>query len=248
MQPGKHRRARSRIKYVACLRALVLCLFAVGCNRAAARIPGASLSFPALSTQYAAQRTYPFNVSVAMPIDQRAEHYDDRVAGTSWTGCKTDPFWTSDASSIVRDRLVTALTDSKLFSHVSAAPAAPGDLVLHSDLDAFCSQAVGFLFIRVAGITALNLTIERDGQILFQQKFERVVTDADPQYTGSQVAFIEQAMQVTMADSLRELLRDVLVELDRKAGAWAVANKPLQPTRAAQANGKREPPGSGPRG
>lgn len=65
------------------------------------------------------------------------------------------------------------------------------------------------------------MTVERDGHPLFEQKFERGVTDADPQYTGSQVAFIEQAMQVTMADSLREVLREMLATFDGKAGGWS---------------------------
>ena len=46
--------------------------------------------------------------------------------------------------------------------------------------------------------------MERDGMVLMDKKFERVVTDADPEYSGSQVTFIEQAMRATMADSLRE--------------------------------------------
>jgi hypothetical protein len=183
-----------------------------------------------------------------MPIDRRADHYGERVAGTRWTGCSTDPFWATDATSLVRERMVVALGDAKLFDQVSQGPPPPGGLVLHSELDAFCSQAVGFLFMRVAGITALKITVERDGQVLFDHKFERVVTDADPQYTGSQATFIEQAMQVTMADSLREVLRDLVAELDRTAGTWKVANKPLQPTRAAQPNGQREPSGNGPPG
>jgi hypothetical protein len=62
--------------------------------------------------------------------------------------------------------------------------------------------------------------LKRDGRPLLEHKFERVVTDADAQYTGSQVTFIEQAMQVTMADSLRELMRDVLTEIERNAGGW----------------------------
>jgi hypothetical protein len=223
-------------------------LSALGCNRAAVRIPGASLSFPPTSTRYAAQKTHPFKISVAMPIDRRADHYGERVAGTRWTGCRTDPFWETDATALVRERLVAALADAKLFDRVSSKPPVQGDLVLRSELDAFCSQAVGFLFMRVVGITALKIAVERDGQVWFEHKFERVVTDADPQYTGSQAGFIEQAMQVTMADSLRELLRDVLAELDGRADTWKVANKPLQPTRATEPLGKRELAPYGPRG
>ena len=56
------------------LASLVLCVVAVGCNRAAARIPGASLSFPPVSTRYTASNAYPFHVSVSMPLDHRPEH------------------------------------------------------------------------------------------------------------------------------------------------------------------------------
>lgn len=209
--------ARSRIKALA---AVAACVSAVACNRAAMRIPGASLSFPPTSTGYAASRTYRFSVVVAMPMDRRPEHYGEAVAGTRWTGCRTDPFWASDAPSVIRDRMVAELAQSKLFTNVSHEPPAAGDLVVRSDIEAFCSQAVGFLVLRVAGISALKITVERDGRPLLEHKFERVVTDADAQYTGSQVTFIEQAMQVTMADSFRELMRDVLAQFEREAGGW----------------------------
>jgi hypothetical protein len=46
------------------------------------------------------------------------------------------------------------------------------------------------------------------------EKFEKVVTDADPEYTGSQLAFIQQAMRVTMADSLRVLMKNMLGKIE----------------------------------
>lgn len=211
---------RYRIKLAALLAAPVICLSLAGCNRAAVRIPGASLAFPPTATHYAAQRIHPFSIAVTMPVDRRPEHYGEPVAGTRWAGCRTDPFWASDAPSVIRHRLVTELAQSKLFAHVSDGPPAAGEVVLRTEIDAFCSQAVGFLILRVAGISALKITLERDGQRLFEHKFERVVTDADPQYTGSQATFIERAMQVTMADSLRELLRDVFTQLEREASGW----------------------------
>lgn len=215
----KHNRLR---RSAVALTALLVCVWVVGCNRAAARIPGASLSFPATSTNYVATQTYPYTVVVAMPIDQRGDHYGERVAGTRWTGCRTDPFWATDAASVIRDRLTTELRTSHLFAQVSQEPPTPGDVVLRTEIDAFCSQAVGFIYGRIAGISALKITAERDGQPLFEHKFERVVTDADAEYTGLQIAFIEQAMEVTMADSLRELLRDFLTQLDHAAGSWQV--------------------------
>ncbi len=45
--------------------------------------------------------------------------------------------------------------------------------------------------------------------------------NADEEYTGSQVAFLEQAMRVTMADSLRELMKDLLKELEANGTVWS---------------------------
>jgi hypothetical protein len=214
---------------------LAVCLLVAvaGCNRAAVRIPGASLSFPETPTRYVAQKTRPYNAVVLLPIDLRQEHYEEHVAGSRWTGCRTDPFWTTEAPVIIRDRIVTELTASKLFTRVSQAPSEPSDIVIRSEIHAFCSQAVGFLILRVAGISALKITVERNGRVLFQHKFERVVTDADPQYSGSQVGFIEQAMKVTMADSLRELVKDFFARLEREAPVGTLPNPSLQGGRAA---------------
>jgi ABC-type uncharacterized transport system auxiliary subunit len=201
--------------------ASLFCLSLGACNRAAVRIPGASLSFPETPTRYVAQKTYPYNVAVAPPTDLRADHYGERVAGTRWTGCQTDALWGDQAPSIIQSRLVTELSASKVVANARPGEPAAGDLVIRSEIHAFCSQVVGFLYGRVAGIAALNIILERDGKVLFKQKLERVVTDADREYTGSQVGFIEQAMRVTMADSLRELIRDFLVRLERDAANWA---------------------------
>ena len=192
-----------------------------GCNRAAVRIPGASRSFPATSTRYVAQTTYPYAVVVAMPADARSDHFGERVAGTRWTGCSTDPFWETDVRTLIRDRLAAELAESKLFARVSQGSPADGDLVIHTEIRALCAQAIGFIYLRVAGISALTITVERGGRPLFDHPFERVVTDADKEYTGSQVAFIEQAMAVTTADSLRELMRDVLTRLQQAAPSWS---------------------------
>jgi hypothetical protein len=40
------------------------------------------------------------------------------------------------------------------------------------------------------------------------------VTDADPDYSGSQVTTVAQAMPTLMADGLRLVLRDMLLDLD----------------------------------
>ena len=63
-------------------------------------------------------------------------------------------------------------------------------------------------------MSGLHITLRRNGKFFMNEKFEKVVTDADPEYTGSQLAFIQQAMRVTMADSLRELMKNMLGKIE----------------------------------
>jgi hypothetical protein len=200
--------------------AFCFCLSLSACNRAGLRIPGASLDFPETPTHYRAQRSYSYRLVVLPPVDLRPDHYGERIAGTRWTACSTDAAAGENVSAIIQERLAKEVASSKLFDSVSQDEPVDGHLTLRSEVHAFCSQVVGFLYLRVAGIVALNIVVERGGRVLFKEKLERVVTDADPQYTGSQVAFIEQAMRVTMIDSLRELLRDLLQRLERSAAGW----------------------------
>jgi len=76
---------------------------------------------------------------------------------------------------------------------------------------------VGLVFERAAGIVAIHFTLMKDGKVVWEKKIERVVTDADPEYTGTLVATIEQAMRVTETDSLRVVLRELLQDLDNSA-------------------------------
>jgi hypothetical protein len=85
---------------------------------------------------------------------------------------------------------------------------------MNTEVDAFCSQAIGVIYLRVAGMSGLHITLRRNGKFFMNEKFEKVVTDADPEYTGSQLAFIQQAMRVTMADSLRELMKNMLGKIE----------------------------------
>jgi ABC-type uncharacterized transport system auxiliary subunit len=212
-----HSRFMSAISVVA-LSALVLVMF--GCNRSAVRIPGASLSFPETPTEYTAKNSYPYVLVVAPPMDKRSQHYGEKVAGTKWTGCKTDALLGNDPVPIIQQRLVKAFETSGLFSRVSTVPTGPDDVVMKTEIDAFCAESVGFLVIRVAGICALKITLEQRSKVLFERKFERVVTDADKEYTGSQATFLEQAMKVTMADSLRELLKNMLGQIEMESATW----------------------------
>ncbi len=200
---------------------LMACALSIcGCNRSALRIPGASLSFPETPTNYTAKASYPHVLVVSAPVDQRAQYYGEQVAGTKWTGCSTDPLWGTEASRIIQERLVKEFQASGLFSKVVTTPTGPDDVIMKTEIRAFCSQSVGFLIVRIAGISSLRITMEQNGKTLLDRKFEKVVTDADEEYTGSQVAFIEQAMKVTMADSLRELLKDMLKQTEAATTTW----------------------------
>lgn len=197
-----------------------------GCNRATLRIPGASTEFPQTATHYSAKTRLPYRLVIELPTDDRPQYYGEKIAGTKWKACSTDALGRNVAPSVIQERLVQEFSSSGLFAEVTTNQAHPGDAVLKTDIHAFCSQVVGFLFDRVAGITSLHITLERDGNVLLDQQFEKVVTDADPEYTGSQATFIEQAMRVTMADSLREATRNLLQQCDAQAATWGQPSQP----------------------
>ena len=196
-----------------------LVLFSVSiaaCNRAGMRIPGAAGSFHAARTGYLAIDTTPRSVRVSLPVDMRSSHFGEPIAGTRWRACRTDPFWEDSAPRTLAAELERELRESRIFETVHS----PEDqdltpLVLETEIRAWCSQAVGFFFIRVAGITSLRFTLKDGNETIFERSIERVVTDADPQYTGSQVSFVEQAMKILISDSLREVLRELLPALDK---------------------------------
>jgi hypothetical protein len=201
---------------------LVLLLFSSsGCNRATLRIPGASTTFPDTVSHYKAKTSLPYTLVIEVPSDHRAQHYGEHVAGTRWTACANDALWDNNAAQLIQKRLVQEFSSSDLFAEVTTNQAKPGDLVLKTDIHVFCSQVIGFVYDRVAGITLVQTSVERDGKILMDKTFDKVVTDADREYTGSQVTFIEQAMRVTMADSLRELIKDMLKQFEAEAGTWS---------------------------
>lgn len=62
---------------------------------------------------------------------------------------------------------------------------------------------------------SLHFTLRDGEQVVYERTLEKVVTDADEEYSGSQVTFIEQAMKVTLSDSLRTLLYKLVWDLDR---------------------------------
>jgi hypothetical protein len=176
-----------------------------------ARFPTMS-AFPRVSSAYSAQHTIPCALNVTAPLDLRIQHYGEPVAGTGWKACRTDALDAGEPSRVVGARLVQELRYSELFREVHAD--GEGDLELRTHIHVFCAQAVGFVFLRVAGLAALRFQIVRGDRVLYDRTIERVVTDADPEYTGSQVSTIEGAMLRTMADSLREVVELLLSDLD----------------------------------
>lgn len=192
----------------------------VSCNRAMLRIPTGA-SFPRTLAGYAAAHPTPLQLSIGEPRDLRAMHDGEPIAGTRWKACKTDALEAGEASQVVADGLVQELRFSRLFTDVERNVSR--DLHLEAEIHALCAQAIGFLYMRVAGLTAIQFRLQRAGEVLYERKIERVVTDADPEYTGKQVATIEGAMLRVMADSLREVLHAFVADLDARQEAWAPA-------------------------
>ncbi len=200
---------------IVCVRiAAIVLMSVVACNRGAARVPGAAGTFHHTDSGFRSQHRDHRVLYVPLPVDSRKDHYGEPVASTRWTGCRSDTFWGDAASRIIQDELAREIENSGLFSKVHTATTVSPPLTLESRVRAFCSQAVGFLFIRVAGITSLEFTLREGERTLLAERVDRVVTDADAEYTGSSAGFIKQAMRVTMSDSLRELLREFLPKLE----------------------------------
>jgi hypothetical protein len=199
--------------------AVGICLMAAGCNRAALRFPDVASDFPQTHTGYVAKRMIQANIEISPPVDMRASHYRDKVAGTGWQGCSTDAMGSQTASQFLQARIENEIAASKLFLPAQSDAPPKAHYVLNSEIDAYCSQVVGVIFERVAGIVAIHFSLTKDGKTIWRKKIEHVVTDADPEYTGDQLTMIEQAMRVTETDSLRLVLRDLVQDLDNSSSA-----------------------------
>lgn len=152
-----------------------------------------------------------------MPSDGRAQHLGRSIAGTDWTACTTDSLTPEQAKLAVHHQLEAALRESKLFLSVALKSTSAPDLTLETDVLALCSQVRGFLIARGAGIAALRLTLKDGAGTVFQQTIERVVTDDQPEYSGAQVTTVEQVMRTLMSDSLREISRQLVLQIDQAA-------------------------------
>lgn len=196
------------------LAAIGALLLTTACNRAGARIPYASGAFHPAKTGYVASKKSSRTIRVSEPVDDRPAHYGEKIAGTKWKACSTDPFPTTTAAGILSGELERELIRSEIFAAVNP-PEDPEVLVLETQIRAMCAQAIGFIYGRVAGITSFHFTLKDGDRVLFDRTIERVVTDADPEYTGKSVGFIEQVMKVTISDSLREVQRELLPALEQ---------------------------------
>lgn len=210
---------RSPIFRVCCV-AVLVAVAVTGCNRANVRIPGASLDITAQQTKYQAKNSVPARIVVFVPTDARSSHYGEKIAGTDWKACETDSLSGDEAKLVVQRQFVAALTESRLFSSVATESPVAGDFVLQSEMRALCSHVVGFVIARAAGISSVQVSLKRGSETLVSDKFERVVTDDQPEYSGSQVTLIEQAMRTLISDSLRELSKNVVARLDKDAASW----------------------------
>src|SRR5258705_13812794 len=100
---------------------LTMIVSVASCNRAALRIPGAAGAFHPAVTHYTAAKPKWGDVRIAVPLDERPQHYGERVAGTRWKACDTDPFWNNAMPVVLSRELERELRASGLFQSVGTA-------------------------------------------------------------------------------------------------------------------------------
>jgi hypothetical protein len=206
---------KSALRFAIHILLVTAAIATVGCgsNRASARIYGASSDFVPTETGFIAQTHTNLAIRVANPTDARLEHIGEPIAGTIWQGCDTDASFGNRSIKLVQENIEKELYASGLFSETQDDSNLPV-YALHTEVLAFCSEVKGFMWLDVAGIFSANFTLLMNGEELDKFKIESVVTDEDPEYTGAQAGFIEQAMKWTMSDALREATSDLLMQID----------------------------------
>src|SRR5258706_370054 len=133
--PDPTRRARSELCWLAASSSLLLCL--AGCDTAAMRVPGLSLSFPETVPFAPAASTTQDAVFLETPRDVRAQHIGEDVAKTGWTACTTDTMGPGELVPLLQKRISAALVQTKIFGSVT--PSSTGARwILSSDIRAFC--------------------------------------------------------------------------------------------------------------
>ncbi|MGY6216661.1 hypothetical protein ACW73L_16000 [Methylolobus aquaticus] len=188
------------------LLAAVGCLFAC---KGPFRVPGLSFSFPESAPGFVSTVHVPDTLSLVPSVDRRRAHLGEDVAGTGWDACEADTLPDGAVPKLVDQRLSQAIEASGLFTRVSRNDQS-AIWSLAPEVTVFCSQTRGFIGRRVAGLVGLSFILRKSGKVVWHEEFQRVVTDADPEYSGDFVTTVEQAMRRTMADALRVVLRDAL--------------------------------------
>ncbi|MGZ5784477.1 MAG: hypothetical protein ACXWJM_01045 [Ramlibacter sp.] len=178
------------------------------------RIPGLSFSFPESAPAFVGATHSPDAIAIAASTDGRAKYLGRNVAGTEWHACMVDTLPEGALPDLVHGRIVEALGNSRMFASVEPV-AAPANWTLETEIQVFCSQTRGFVIRRVAGLVGIKFTLKKGGKTVSEQTVERVVTDADPEFTGAAVSTVEQAMRRAMADTLRVVLSDALRQMEK---------------------------------
>jgi hypothetical protein len=175
--------------------------------------------FPDGPTKFVAVRTSPHQIVVDMPLDMRAEHASEAVAGSDWNGCKLDPVWGPSAPKAIQNRLLRELTSAKLFSQVQPGQQTTAEFRLKTEVHAFCgdTRRVGPFEYRGAGISSFLFSLERNGKLVWQGKIEKVIKDNDPEYSGTMFTRKITAITHVMSDSLRVVLKDLFAQLSSVA-------------------------------
>jgi len=176
------------------------------------RVPGLSLAFPDTAPGFTSARPLSEAVTILPSVDVRPGNLGREVANSGWMACKADTLRDGALPKLVDERVSEALAKANIFASVRTEPTAPWTLA--TDIQVFCSQTRGFIGRRVAGLVAMKFTLRKGDAVFWQQSYERVVTDADADYTGSFVTTVEQGMRRSMADSFRLVLRDALRQMD----------------------------------
>ncbi len=178
------------------------------------RVPGLSLSFPNTKPDFVSAKRSAESLSIVPSIDRRRGFIGRDVAKTGWLACKVDTLGEGALPQLVDERIAEAVNSAQISTKVQPADAQAA-WSLTPEIQVFCTQSRGFIARRVAGLVAIKFTLKKGSTVAWEQTIERVVTDADPDFTGSFITTVEQAMRRAMADSLRLVLRDALREMDK---------------------------------
>src|ERR1700749_386794 len=94
------RRERARLLRIAGL--LLVDLAMSGCDTAAIRVPGLSLSFPESTPEAKGAGKAQGGIFIEVPRDDRAQHIGEDIAKSGWTACKTDTLSAGELPVLVR--------------------------------------------------------------------------------------------------------------------------------------------------